>query len=64
MKQKKQWKEMAPWQKASALAMISVHVSLLASALGDIRRRPAAEIRGNKWVWTGVVLINLVGPSS
>ena len=64
MKQKKQWKEMAPWQKASALVMISVQVSLLASALVDIRRRPAEEIRGNKWLWTGVSFINFVGPIS
>ena len=64
MKQKKQWKEMAPWQKAGALTLISVQISLLASALVDIRRRPAAEIRGNKWIWTGVSFINFVGPIS
>ena len=33
-------------------------------ALADIRRRPAAEIRGNKWIWTGVSFINFVGPIS
>ena len=64
MKQKKQWKEMAAWQKAGALTLISVQISLLASALVDIRCRPAAEIRGNKWIWTGVSFINFVGPIS
>ena len=55
---------MAAWQKAGALTLISVQISLLASALVDIRRRPAAEIRGNKWIWTGVSFINFVGPIS
>ncbi len=31
-------------------------------ALVDLRRRPAAEVRGRKWVWgTGITLANSVG---
>ena len=63
-KQKKQWKELSPWQKAGALTMISVQISLLVSALVDLRRRPAAEIRGSKRLWTGISFINFVGPIS
>ena len=64
MKQKKQWKELSPWQRAGALTMIAVQISLLASALVDLRQRPAAEIRGSKWLWTGISFINFVGPIS
>jgi hypothetical protein len=51
-------------QKTGALVMMSVQVSLLVSALVDIRRRPAAEIRGSKWLWTAISFVNFVGPIS
>jgi hypothetical protein len=64
MTQRKRWKELAPMQKAGALVMMSVQVSLLVSALVDIRQRPAAEIRGSKWLWTAISFVNFIGPIS
>jgi hypothetical protein len=64
MTQKKRWKDLAPMQKAGALVMVSVQVSLLASALADIRMRPAAEVRGSKWLWAAISFVNFVGPIS
>jgi hypothetical protein len=63
-KQKKQWKDMSPIQRAGILFGISLQISLLVSALIDIRRRPAAQIRGSKGLWTAISFINFVGPIS
>lgn len=43
---------------------ISVQVSLFLTALTDIYRRPAEEIRGNKWLWVAASFVNFVGPIS
>lgn len=64
MKKRKNWKELPPLQKAGALFMFSLQISLLAAALADIRKRPAEQIRGSKWLWTGVAFVNFVGPIS
>lgn len=64
MSKRKQWKDMPPAAKASVLVMISIQLSLLASALVDLRRRPAQEVRGPKWAWALVSFINFVGPIS
>ncbi len=40
-----------------------VQFSLMVAALVSLIRRPAAAVRGPKWVWALVVLfVNLIGP--
>jgi hypothetical protein len=58
----KKWSDLRPAQRAGAIAMMVVQVSLLIAALVDIRRRPADQINGSKRVWVGVAFINFVGP--
>lgn len=62
MAQRKAWKDLSPWQRVSILIGISVQLSLLASALVDIWRRPSAQIRGPKPLWVMASFINFVGP--
>lgn len=62
MKQQKQWKALTTATKARIVLMGIVQIALLAAALWDIRRRPAAAIKGSKGLWTGLVFINFVGP--
>jgi hypothetical protein len=61
---RKKWSELSNRQKTAVLVAGSVQVSLLLTALVDIYRRPAEEVRGSKWMWTAVSLINFVGPIS
>jgi hypothetical protein len=61
---RKKWSELSNRQKTAVLVAGSVQVSLLLAALVDIYLRPAEEIRGSKWMWTAVSLINFVGPIS
>ena len=62
MAQRKAWKDLSPFQRISILIGISVQISLLASALVDIWRRPSAQIRGPKPLWVMASFINFVGP--
>lgn len=61
---KKRWSDLSDREKTSVLVGISVQVSLLLTALTDIYRRPAEEIRGNKALWVAVSFVNFVGPIS
>ena len=46
-----------------SLAFIAATLGLLASALADIKRRPATQIRGSKRMWVALSFINWVlGP--
>jgi hypothetical protein len=62
MSQRKAWKDLSPWQRISILVGISVQFSLLVSALVDIRRRPAEQIRGPKLLWVMASFVNFIGP--
>jgi hypothetical protein len=39
-----------------------VQTALVVTAERDISRRPQAEVRGPKWVWRIVAMVNFVGP--
>ena len=55
---------MRPRQRRAMAVMAVVQIALLLSALRDIRRRPADEIRGPKLLWVLVSFINFIGPLS
>ncbi len=65
MNWKKRWKKMPIAKKflvSSPLA--TLQLGLLAAALWDIKRRPADEIKGPKFRWVMVSLVNTFGPIS
>ncbi len=62
MWKRKQWSELTRIQKAIFVALGIFQVALLAVAQWDINRRPEEEIRGNKWIWKAIALINFAGP--
>ncbi|MCC6237878.1 MAG: PLDc_N domain-containing protein [Dehalococcoidia bacterium] len=39
-----------------------VQFALLAAAQADLLRRPASGVRGSKWAWRAISLVNFVGP--
>ena len=61
---RKRWNKMPPARRAASIVTVPIQVGLLVAALIDLRRRPAAQVRGKKWLWTLVVFINWVGPIS
>lgn len=59
---RKQWKDLSAGQRWGVVLAAAVQLALLATALLDIYRRPAEEIRGSKPVWAVVSFVNFVGP--
>ena len=56
------WEEMSTPKRVATVLLAVVQVALAAAALIDLARRPAAQIRGRKRTWVGVISINFVGP--
>jgi hypothetical protein len=62
MKTKRRWSDLSKRQRLLLLVGAAVEGTLKISALRDLRRRPAADIRGSKTVWaTALVLANSAG---
>lgn len=59
---KTRWSDLSPRTRKLIMIGAAAEGSLKLAALIDIKRRPASQIRGSKWVWaTAVVLINSFG---
>ncbi len=58
------WSDLSPAARIGTVVGGTVQVGLLAAALRDLRRRPPSEIRGPRWVWALVSLVNVVGPAA
>lgn len=59
---KKTWSELSDAQKTAILVVGSVELALTATALVDLARRPAEQVRGRKALWALGVLVQPVGP--
>lgn len=58
----RKWRRMDTAERATIVAGAVVHVALMGLAQVDMCRRPESEIRGPRWLWRLIVLINFVGP--
>ena len=58
----KNWKELSDGQRAAALVLASVQLSLAVSAWADLATRPAEQVNGSKAKWAAVIAVNFVGP--
>ena len=62
MRTNKRWSDLSPGQQAAVLTLASVELALTATALVDLIRRPATQVRGDKRLWALGVFIQPVGP--
>ncbi len=58
----KSWQEFTLTQKTLVVVGSTVELGLLAAALWDLSRRPAAEINGKKGLWVAASFVGFVGP--
>ncbi len=58
----KRWREFTLTQKALVIGGATAQLGLLAAALWDLSRRPAAQINGKKGLWVAASLVSFVGP--
>jgi hypothetical protein len=62
MASKKKWSDFTDTQKAAILLAASVELSLTATALADLVRRPREQVRGPKALWLLGSFVQPVGP--
>jgi hypothetical protein len=62
MTRKQRWRDLSGRRRAGIGVAGAVQLALLAAALIDLRRRPAAQIRGDKRLWVAVSFVNFAGP--
>lgn len=61
---KRTWRDLTPGQQKAALVAISVEMSLTATALVQLARRPDDQIRGRKSLWAIFCFVQPFGPIS
>jgi Phospholipase_D-nuclease N-terminal len=62
MESKKRWSDLTPTQQGLILASAAVELALTATAIIDLARRPADQIRGPKPLWLLGCIIQPLGP--
>lgn len=63
MTTKKRWSDLTPRQQTAILVLVSVELSLTATALVDLARRPRELVRGGrKTPWALGCVVQPVGP--
>jgi hypothetical protein len=59
---RRRWSDLSERTRKLIIVAALAETSLKAAALVDIKRRPASQIRGPKWLWAPVVtVVNSVG---
>ena len=56
MAPRRQWSDLSERTRGLLIAAAVVEGVLKVAALIDIKRRPASQIRGPKWLWASVVV--------
>ena len=57
------WQDLPEGARRGIGIAATIQLVLLASALLDLIRRPAAQVRGGrKWAWLPVLFVNFLGP--
>jgi hypothetical protein len=62
MAARRQWSDLDERTRKLIITAGIVDAALRVAALIDIKRRPASQIRGRKWIWaTAVAVVNSAG---
>jgi Phospholipase_D-nuclease N-terminal len=62
MASEKRWSDLTPTQQGLILASAAVELALTATAIIDLARRPADQIRGPKPLWLLGCIVQPLGP--
>jgi hypothetical protein len=57
MAARKQWSDLSGRTRGLLITAAVVEGALKVAALIDMKRRPASQIRGPKWLWAAVVTV-------
>jgi hypothetical protein len=53
----RKWSDLSKRSRGLLIAAAVAEAGLKTTALADMKRRPASQIRGPKWIWAPVVVI-------
>ncbi|HET8615503.1 MAG TPA: hypothetical protein VFL94_08265 [Actinomycetales bacterium] len=53
---KKRWKDLSEKQRRMIIIGVVIEGMVKLAALRDLKRRPADQVRGPKWLWGGVIV--------
>ncbi len=59
---KRSWSDLSPTSRAGVIALALAELVLTTVAMRDLKRRPRAQVRGPKWLWRLVAVVQPVGP--
>jgi hypothetical protein len=62
MGRKLQWSDLDTKQRIGLIAAIAAELAATATALRDLARRPAGQVRGPKWLWALACFVQPFGP--
>jgi hypothetical protein len=54
---KKRWKDLPESQRRMIVVGVVLEAVVKVAALRDLKRRPADQVRGPKWLWGGVITV-------
>lgn len=60
--QRKRFSALPPRSRALIIVGAVVQFTLQGAALRDLKRRPAAQVKGPKPLWAALSFVNFVGP--
>jgi hypothetical protein len=61
---KQKWSDLSKGKRRLIIVAGAAEATLKVAMLIDLKRRPADQVRGAKWLWAPLALVNLVGPLS
>jgi hypothetical protein len=53
----KRWKDLSDSQRRMIIVGVVLEALVKIAALRDLKRRPADQVRGQKWLWGGVITV-------
>ena len=63
MRKQIRWTELSSGQQTAVLTLVSIQLSLAATAWTDLAIRPPEKVNGCKAVWAAIIAVNFVGPA-
>jgi hypothetical protein len=64
MAAKQKWSDLSQSKRRLIVAAGVAEAALKVAMLVDLKRRPAEQVRGPKWLWSALAFVNLLGPVS
>ena len=64
MAAKQKWSDLSQSKRRLIVVAGVAEAALKVAMLVDLKRRPAEQVRGSKWLWRPLAFVNLVGPVS